>query len=246
MKIIIFMPAYNAAKTIESVFPRIPKKVYRKVDRIIVVNDGSKDNTVQVVKKISKKYKKVKLVNHKVNKGYAQAQKTGFSTALSMGADIVVMLHSDGQYAPELLGKLIEPLEEHKADVVQGSRILGGEALKGGMPSYKFIGNRVSSFIENVVSGLRLSEYHSGYMLYNKRCLKTVPFGKLADKFHSHKGTCHYDGEMILLSHKYGLRIKEVPIPTRYAGEISHVNPYTYGFEVLNVIFRYITNSYNF
>ncbi|MBI4894365.1 MAG: glycosyltransferase family 2 protein [Candidatus Aenigmarchaeota archaeon] len=246
MKIIIFMPAYNAAKTIESVFPRIPKSVYRKLHKIIIVNDGSRDDTAKVVKKLSRLYKKIKLITHKVNRGYAQTQKTGYKAALAMGADVVVMLHSDGQYSPEYLDKLLEPLENNKADVVQGSRILGGEALKGGMPSYKFVGNRISSFIENIVSGLDISEYHSGYMLYNKKALTKIPFEKLADIYHSHKGTCHYDGEMILISNRMGLRIKEVPIPTIYAGEISHVNPYTYGFEVLQVIIRYVTKRYKF
>jgi hypothetical protein len=104
----------------------------------------------------------------------------------------------------------------------------------------------MSSFIENLVSGLRISEYHSGYMLYSKRALNKVPFEKLADKYHSHKGTCHYDGEMILVSNRMGLRIREVPIPTIYAGEVSHVNPWTYGFEVLQVIIRYVTNGYRF
>lgn len=246
MKIVVFMPAYNAAKTIESVFPRIPGDVYRKLHKIIVVDDGSRDGTAKVVRRISRKYKKVELISHKVNRGYAQTQKTGYRAALDGGADIVVMLHSDGQYSPECLGALLEPLEKNKADVVQGSRILGGEALEGGMPSYKFIGNRMSSAIENLVSGLRISEYHSGYMLYSRRALNKLPFEKLADLYHSHKGTCHYDGEMILVSNRMGLRIKEVPIPTIYAGEVSHVNPWTYGFEVMQVIVRYLTGGYKF
>ena len=246
MKTIVFIPAYNASKVIEGVFPRIPKDVYRKINKIIIIDDGSKDRTLEVAKKISKKYKKVRIVSYKPNKGYAHAQKTGFLEALSHGADVVAMLHADGQYAPEFLGKLLKPIEDGEADVVQGSRILGKEALSGGMPIYKFIGNRVSSALENLVSGLRLAEYHSGYMLYSRKSLETIPFEKLAEMYHSHKGTCHYDGEMILLAHRNGLRIRQIPIPTRYAGEHSHVKPLKYGFEVINVILRYVANSYKF
>ena len=237
-KIIIVIPAYNAAKTIESVFKRIPKFTLKKINRFIIVNDGSSDNTENVSKRLSKTYK-IKVITHNPNKGYGASQKSGFKEALRLGADIIVLLHSDGQYAPEVMDKLLYPLEKNQEDVVQGSRILGGQALKGRMPFYKYIGNRVLTFIENIAYGMNMAEYHSGYMLYSKKALETIPFEKLSDKF-------HFDGEMLLVSKKKGLRIKEIPIPTKYAEEKSYLNPITYGFEVFKTILNYWRGKYNF
>jgi len=237
-KIVVVMPAYNAAKTIESVFKRIPKSTLKKINRFIVVNDGSKDNTAQVVKKLSKTYP-ITLITHDPNRGYGAAQKSGFQKAVELDADIAVLLHSDGQYAPEVLHKLIRPLEEDRVDLVLGSRILGKQALKGGMPLYKFLGNIGLTFIENICYGLWISEYHSGYMLYSKKTLNTVPFKKLSDKF-------HFDGEMVLVSKKMGLRLEEVPIPTSYAEEKSYLNPFTYSLEIFKTIWKFWTGKYNF
>ena len=238
MRIVVVMPAYNAGKTIEKVFKRIPRKVLDNIYRIIVVNDGSKDNTLQVVKNLKKKYN-LDLLDHVKNKGYGRAQKTGFRHALKLGADIAVLLHSDGQYAPEVMDKLLEPLEAGKADVVQGSRILGGKSLQGGMPLYKYFGNRVLTFMENIAYGMNMAEYHSGYMLYSKKALQVIPFEKLSDKF-------HFDGEMLIVAKKKKLRIKEVPIPTRYASEKSYLNPVTYGFEVFKTILNFWRGKYDF
>lgn len=232
------MPAYNASKTIELVFKRIPKFSLKKINKFIVVNDGSTDNTADIIKRLSKNYK-IKVITHSPNKGYGAAQKSGFKEALRLGADIAVLLHSDGQYAPEVMDNLLLPLEKGHADIVQGSRILGGTALKGKMPLYKYFGNRILTFIENIAYGMNMSEYHSGYMLYSKKALKTMPFEKLSDKF-------HFDGEMLLVGKKKNLRIKEIPIPTRYAKEKSYLNPITYGFDVFKTIMNYWKGKYDF
>ncbi|MEM4254059.1 MAG: glycosyltransferase family 2 protein [Candidatus Woesearchaeota archaeon] len=239
MRIVIVMPAYNAAKTIESVFDRIPKDFWRKVYRVVVVNDGSKDNLPEVLRRIKKKYRKITVLTHDLNRGYGAAQKTGFTEAVRLGADIAVLLHSDGQYAPEILQKMIAPIENGEADVVLGSRMLGGEALKGGMPLYKYIGNRALTFIENIAYGMNITEYHTGYMVYSKRALATIPFTRLSNTF-------HFDGEMIMMSGKKKLRIREVPIPTRYAEEKSHLKPIKYGIDVLKIIWRNLTGKYDF
>lgn len=236
-KIIVVMPAYNASKTIESVFKRIPKTTIKRISKFIVVNDGSSDGTGKILDKLSKIYK-IKVIVHQTNRGYGAAQKTGFREALNEGTDIAVLLHSDGQYSPEIMDKLLLPLEQDKADVVQGSRILGKGAIKGGMPIYKFVGNRLLTFIENIAYGMSMAEYHSGYMLYSRKALQAVPFERLSDKF-------HFDGEMLIVANNKGLRIKEVPIPTRYSKEKSHLKPISYGIEIMKTILNYWKGKYN-
>jgi glycosyltransferase involved in cell wall biosynthesis len=237
-KVIVVMPAYNAAKTIASVFERVPKKTLKKISKFIVVNDGSKDNTANVLKNLSRRYR-IEIVTHNPNKGYGAAQKTGFRKALEDGADIAVLLHSDGQYAPEVMHKLLKPLEEGKVDVVQGSRILGGGAIEGGMPLYKYVGNRLLTVMENLAYGMKMAEYHSGYMLYSRKALKIIPFDRLSNTF-------HFDGEMLLMANKKRLRVMEIPIPTRYATEESHLNPITYGFDVVKIIIKNWMGKYDF
>lgn len=239
VKIVIVMPAYDAAKTIESVFERIPKDFYKRVYKIIIVNDGSSDNTAEIIKKLSKKYKKTLELTHQKNKGYGATQKTGFNKAVELGADIAVLLHSDGQYAPELLPKMVKPIEEKKADVVMGSRFLGGGALKGGMPLHRFIGNKILTSIENIAYGMSSSEFHTGYMIYSRKALERIKFNRLSNTF-------HFDGEMVMMSGKKGLRIVEIGIPTRYAEEKSHLRPIRYGLNVLKIIIKEKIGKYNF
>ncbi|MBS3135528.1 glycosyltransferase family 2 protein [Candidatus Woesearchaeota archaeon] len=239
MRISIVIPAYEAAETIGSVLDRIPKNFYEKTYKIIVVNDGSTDNIESVVKKLKKKYGKIILINHIKNMGYGAAQKTGFNEVLREDADIGVLLHSDGQYAPELLPKMVSPIERNEADVVLGSRILGKSALKGGMPLYKYLGNRFLTFIENMAYGMKISEFHSGYMVYSKKALLAIPFNKLSN-------TYHFDGEMTMMAGKKKLRIMEIPIPTRYAEEKSHLDPIKYGFDVLKIVWKNMKGGYNF
>jgi glycosyltransferase involved in cell wall biosynthesis len=237
-KIYIVIPAYQAAKTIESVFARLPRELAEKDVHIVVVNDGCTDDTPAIVRRIMQGRSDTELIDKPQNAGYAQAQKTGFSYALQQGADIVVLLHADGQYAPELLPQLLAPLEKEEADVVQGSRMLGGGALKGGMPVYKYIANKALTGLENLAFGLKMAEYHSGYMLYSRRCLESVPFTRLSDTF-------HFDGEMIMMAAKRKLPIVEVAIPTRYADEQSHLKPIQYGMDVLRVIWKNFRGGYD-
>lgn len=238
-KIYIVMPAFNAQDSIASVMMRIPKQLWKKIEQLVVINDGSEDATAKKTKELKRKYKKIYLIDQLQNQGYAKSQKTAFKHVLKKGADIVVLLHSDGQYAPEKMPELLKPLEDDRADVVQGSRILAGRAFSKSMPMYKYIANRILSTIENVAYGMNISEYHSGYMLYSKKALQKIPFEKLSDTF-------HFDGEMLFMANKKGLRIKEIPIPTRYAGEKSSLKPIQYGFDVLKIIWNYKVGKYDF
>ncbi|MFC1522185.1 glycosyltransferase family 2 protein [Elusimicrobiota bacterium] len=239
MRITIVVPAYQAAKTLRSVLDRIPKDIMEEIHKIIIANDASTDSTAQIAAEAVKTYPKIELVNHPQNMGYAQIQKTSFKQALQEQADAIVLLHSDGQYAPELLGKMIEPIKNGQADVTQGSRILGGKALEGGMPLYKYIANRALSTLENIALGLNFTEYHSGYMAYTRKALETIPFEKLSDTF-------HFDGEMLFMACKRNLRVLQVPIPTHYGSEKSHLKPISYGFDVLKIIAKYKLGKYDF
>lgn len=239
MRIFVVIPAYNAAGTLEGVFRRVPPEAHAKIERFVVVNDGSADATGDLARRIAAADPKIALIEHPRNRGYAQAQKTGFTAALEAGADVAVLLHADGQYAPEQLPALLRPLEEGWADVVQGSRMMDPRAaLKGGMPVYKWIANRTLSTLENWVYGMKLAEYHSGYMLYSARALRAIPFLKLSDTF-------HFDGEMLFMANRKGLRIVQIPIPTHYGDEKSYLNPVTYGFDVLRIMYRYLTGKYD-
>jgi len=238
-KIFVVIPAYQAASTLGTVFARLPVQLQTKDCTYVVVNDGSHDRTAEVVRDVIATRANVRLLEHARNRGYAQAQKTGFAHALASGADIVALLHADGQYPPELLPELLAPLENDEADLVQGSRMLNGGALAGGMPLYKFIANKALTAIENFAFGLSMGEYHSGYMLYARRTLEGIPFDRLSDTF-------HFDGEMILMAAKRRLRIKQMPIPTYYGDERSHVRPVKYGLDVLRTVYRNAAGKYEF
>ena len=237
-KIVLVVPAYNAGKTIADVFSRIPKGFLKEISQFIVVDDGSKDDTAERIRLLGRRYK-IRTLKHEQNRGYGAAQKTGFTEAIKMGADITVLLHSDGQYPPEMLPAMAEPIKEKAADMVLGSRILGGGALKGGMPLHRYLGNRLLTALENLAYGLSISEYHTGYIAYSRKALEAIPINKLSNTF-------HFDGEMILMASKRKLRIKEMPIPTHYGYEKSYLNPLTYGIDVLKIIFRNFTGKYNF
>jgi glycosyltransferase involved in cell wall biosynthesis len=230
MKTIIVIPAYNAEKTIENVFKRIPKNSY---DEIIVVNDGSKDRTSEIVKKYN-----VKLIEHKKNRGYGGAQKTGFKEALKDGADIVALVHADGQYAPEELHNIKKPIENGDTDIVLASRALYGKMLEGGMPLTRYIGNRFLTFIENLILRMSISEYHTGYRAYSRKALEKVRFDLNSDKY-------EFDSEILIQCKLKKLKIKEIPTPTRYEEEISYLNPWTYGLRIFRVLINYIGHRLN-
>lgn len=232
MKVVVVIPAYNSAETIARVFKRVPEEALIKISEFIVVNDGSTDSTGEVVRELKERYK-IKILTHPKNLGYGAAQKTGFKEALRDAADIIVLLHSDGQYPPELLLEMIEPVEKGEADIVGGSRILGGKMREGGMPLIRIFGNILLTKIENFVFRMDLTTYHSGYKVYSRKALEKIDFEKYSNYF-------HFDSEMLVGAKRNKLRIAEVPIPTRYAGEKSYLNPVKYGIGVLGVIFRYL------
>jgi len=238
-KIFILIPTYNAEKTIRKVFERIPKDFLPKINQFLVVNDSSTDNTLAELRSLKEIYPNITIIDKQENEGYAGAQKTGYRVALENNADIVVLLHADGQYAPEEMPRLVQPLINGEADIVQGSRMLEKGALEGGMPFYKYVANIILSKMENVCYGMSLAEYHSGYMLYSKKALETIPFEKLSNTF-------HIDGEMLFVGNDYNLRIKQLPIPTCYAEEKSHLKPIQYGLDVLKIMLKYKLGKYNF
>lgn len=221
-KVIAVMPAYNAAKTITKTYKDIPRGVVHKV---IVVDDGSRDRTVSVAKKL-----KLEVVIHPQNRGYGGNQKTCYTLALSQGADIVVMIHPDYQYDSALTGELIRPIIQNRFDVMLGSRIrTRKEALQGGMPAYKYISNRFLTFLENLVLGQNLSEYHTGFRAFKKDILKKIPFHKYSDDF-------VFDQQILFGAVAAGARVGEIPVPVRYFPEASSINfkrSATYGLSIL-------------
>ena len=236
--VFVVMPAYNAGETIEKVFARIPEEALRRIRRYIVVDDGSTDDTLEALKRIAVDFPGLDVLSHKRNLGYGAAEKTLLSHAVTEGAEVAVLLHSDGQYAPERIPVLLGPLDNKEADIVQGSRMLDRGALQGGMPFYKYVANRCLTAIENRGFGMKMAEYHSGYMLYSRDALSAIPFERLSNSF-------DFDLEMIVAAKILGLRIKEIPIPTIYADEVSYLNPVKYGLDVLNVVRKYRKGAYH-
>jgi glycosyltransferase involved in cell wall biosynthesis len=227
-KVIVVMPAYNAAKTLKLTYEAIPKSA---VDHVILVDDGSGDETLQIAKNLN-----LEVFVHTRNFGYGGNQKTCYTEALKAGAAIVVMLHPDYQYDPSLLPTIIAPLKAGEADVVLGSRLMQGNVVQQGMPWWKFLGNRGLTTIQNWVLGQNLSEYHTGYRAYSRRVLEEVPFLLNSDNF-------VFDQEMLVQAIHLGFRITEVPVPTRYFKEASSASFYAsviYGFSILALLARYL------
>ena len=237
-RVFVLMPAYNAGATIERVFARIPAEARARIERYVVVNDGSRDDTAAAIGRLQLAWPTLAALNHPENRGYGESEKTLLNYAVAEGAEVAILLHSDGQYSPEKILDLLAPFDNDRADMVQGSRMVGGGALEGGMPFYKFIANKLLTAIENRAFGMSLAEYHSGYMLYSRKAMTGIPFGKLSGSF-------DFDLEMIVLAHVKGMRIVELPIPTIYAGEVSHLRPVQYGMRVLSVVRRYRRGEYH-
>jgi glycosyltransferase involved in cell wall biosynthesis len=221
-KIVVVMPAMNAARTLEVTFSEIPSEW---VDEVILVDDRSTDDTVELARSLP-----LQLIWHPHNVGYGGNQKTCYLEALQRGADVVVMLHPDGQYAPDLLPHLVQPILDGEADMVLGSRMaIRGAARKGGMPLYKIAANRFLTSIENRVLGTSLSEMHTGYRAYSRELLETIPFLRNALDF-------SFDSEVLMQAAHFGFRIAEVPADSRYFDEASSIKlkPATiYGIKTL-------------
>ncbi len=231
-KVIVVMPAYNAAQTLEKTYHDLPQKI---VDEIILVDDVSQDETVEIARRLG-----LKVIIHVQNTGYGGNQKTCYLEALKDGADIVVMLHPDYQYDSSLVPELIRPIQEGKADLVLGSRILGGGTLAGGMPVYKYLSNRFLTLVENLAFGKRLSEYHTGLRAYSRPFLETVPFLLNSDRF-------VFDSQILAQAVAYEFEITEIAVPTRYFDEASSVgfkDGVIYGIETLCVIGKYLLNKF--
>lgn len=227
-KVIVVMPAYKAALTLEKTYREIP---FDLVDDVILVDDHSPDNTSDVAKSLGIKH----IIRHDVNKGYGGNQKTCYTKALELGADIVIMVHPDYQYTPLLLPAMITIIGNDLYPVVFGSRILGKGALKGGMPMYKYIANRFLTLFQNIMLSQKLSEYHTGYRAFSREVLEKVPFQKCDDDF-------VFDNEMIAQIFWQGFEIAEVTCPTKYFDEASSINfvrSSKYGLGVLRVSIRY-------
>jgi glycosyltransferase involved in cell wall biosynthesis len=233
-RLLIFIVAYNAERTIQNVIRAIPASLAAHETEILIVDDSSQDATfseAHSAARVSEVLFPTTVLYNPVNQGYGGNQKIGFRYAIENGFDIVALLHGDGQYKPQCLPDLLEPLIEDDADAVFGSRMLTpGAALRGGMPLYKYAGNRILTTIQNRLLGSTLSEFHSGYRLYSVAALKRIPFECNTNDF-------HFDTEIIIQLLRSGMTIRELPIPTYYGDEICHVNGLQYAANVVKATF---------
>lgn len=228
-----YMPAYNARELLEGVVRSIPGDCMEALDALLVVDDGSTDGTSDLVAGLSKELPLIRLVSHPQNRGYGAAQKTAFDWALEHGVDAAVMLHSDGQYPPDLLLDMLRPLERDDVHVVGGSRILYGDMRDGGMSLPRYYGTIALNGLENLVFGQKLTSYHSGYKAYSRRAMEDIPY-------HDYSETFNFDSEMLVGATRAGLGIDEVPIPTIHGQGYSSLKPIPYGISVLRTILRYL------
>lgn len=229
-RVLIFIVAYNAEKTIQKVIGRIPLSLREHKTEILIIDDSSQDKTFesahQVVRATDAPFP-ITLLYNPVNQGYGGNQKIGFHYAIQHQFDVVALVHGDGQYAPECLPKLLRPLLQEDAHAVFGSRMISRfGALRGGMPFYKYVGNKILTAVQNGLLKSALSEFHSGYRLYSVDALRRIPFDLNTNDF-------HFDTEIIIQLMRAGLRIKELPIPTYYGDEICHVNGLRYARDVI-------------
>jgi len=231
----IFVIAYNAESTLQTVLTRIPAAIVDKVEEIFVIDDCSTDRTYEVGQRYDDgpAAKKLTVYRNAVNQMYGGNPKCGYKYALERGLDIVVLLHGDGQYAPEVMQALLDPLESGNAEMVMGSRMMiPGAARRGRMPLYKFVGNKILSWTQNFLLGSRFTEFHSGYRAYATSALRSLDFSQMTDSW-------HFDTQIILNFLRRGYRIVEVPIPTYYGDEICHVNGVPYAFECIKATAAY-------
>lgn len=240
-KIAIFIPAYNAATTIPLVIDRIPDSIKSRVKEIFVVDNASEDNTYLTVigYKQLKNLNNLSVIRNDTNKGYGGSQKIAYKYAIEKGYDIIVMLHGDAQYAPEKIPLLLDPVEKNEADLVFGSRIKGNP-IAGGMPFWRFFGNRVLTHIENGILGTNLSEFHSGFRVYSCEALKKIPFHLCSDNY-------YFDTEILIQFSLKSLKIAERPIPTHY-GKESHspsvAQTFNYSVNILRAVWKFLLHKY--
>ena len=227
-KLVVIMPAFNAEKTVRKTYLELP---HDYVDEVILVDDASKDSTLAISRELG-----MVTIVHMENRGYGGNQKTCYREALKRGADITVMVHPDYQYSPRLVTAMASMIASGHYDIVLGSRILGGTALKGGMPLYKYIANRFLTLIDNMVLGVKLSEYHTGFRAFTRKVLETLPLDENSDDF-------VFDNEMLVQAVYFGFKIGELSCPTSYLEDASSINfgrSVKYGFGVLATLMKYI------
>jgi len=232
-KIFVVLPAYNAERTLEQTYREIPLDI---VDGVLLVDDGSIDSTVSLAGKLG-----IETILHDRNIGYGGNQKTCYQEALRRGADIIVMVHPDYQYTPKLIMALSSMIAFDVYDVVLGSRIIGGKALKGGMPIYKYIANRFLTAFENIMLGTKLSEFHTGYRAFSREVLETIPLNENSNDF-------VFDNEMLVQIIFFGFRIGEISCPTRYfegASSVNFVRASRYGVGVVITALKYVIHRLN-
>ena len=233
-KIVVVLPAYNASKTLETTYNEIPFDI---IDDVVIVDDNSSDDTLAVAKKLGVNH----IVKHQQNKGYGGNQKSCYNKAKELNADIIIMLHPDYQYTPKLLYSMASVIANDLYPVVFGSRILGMGALKGGMPWYKYIANRLLTLFQNILLNQKLSEYHTGYRAFSKEVLNAVDYEKLSDDF-------VFDNQIISQIFFKGFDIAEITCPTKYFEEASSINfkrSAIYGIGVLKVSCLYRLAKWN-
>jgi glycosyltransferase involved in cell wall biosynthesis len=226
-KITVVLPAYNAASTLRKTYLEISPKI---VDQVFLVDDSSQDETVKLARELG-----LEVFLHSSNRGYGANQKSCYKEALKTEADVIIMLHPDYQYSPKLIPAMASMIVSGHYDVVLGSRILGGTALAGGMPLYKFIANRLLTLVQNFVTGAKLSEYHTGYRAFTREVLERLPLAENSDNF-------IFDNQILLQAIHFGYRIGEISCPTRYFPEASSIdlrNSVEYGLQVLLVGFQF-------
>ncbi len=232
-KVTVVLPAYNAAATLEKTYKEIPMDI---VDEVVLVDDNSKDETMQKAKDLGIKY----VIRHEVNRGYGGNQKTCYNKALEIGSDIIIMVHPDYQYTPKLIESMAYLIANEVYPVVFGSRILGKGALKGGMPIYKYIANRILTLFQNILMGQKLSEYHTGYRAFDKKIFEKINIEANSDDF-------IFDNQMIAQVFNANFDIAEITCPTKYFDEASSINfkrSSIYGLGVLKVSVLYRLNKW--
>ena len=234
-KVVVIMPAYNAAETLQQTYDEVMAQ--KIVDQVIVVDDASRDSTTNIARKLPN----VVVHTHRENKGYGANQKTCYNLALQYNADIIIMVHPDYQYTPKLIPAMASIIANGLYPCVLGSRILGGYALKGGMPIWKYIANRFLTFVENILTGAKLSEYHTGYRAFSRELLEQLPYEANSDDF-------VFDNQMLSQILWFGHTIAEVTCPTLYFNEASSINfsrSVKYGFGCLKTALIYRFAKWN-
>jgi glycosyltransferase involved in cell wall biosynthesis len=231
-KIVVVLPAYNAALTLEKTYNEIPFDI---VDEVVLVDDNSKDNTVEVARQVGIKH----IIQHDKNKGYGGNQKSCYRKAMELGGDIIIMLHPDYQYTPKLITAMSSIIAYDVYPVVLGSRILGGGSLRGGMPLYKYVFNRMLTLTQNILIGEKLSEYHTGYRAFSKEVIEAINIEANSDDF-------VFDNQMLSQIFMAGFQIAEVTCPTKYFEEASSINfsrSMTYGLGVLKTSLQHFLHK---